>query len=119
MTSDEKIMLGCIALAKKGTGYVSPNPLVGCIITNNGEIIGEGYHQKYGEAHAEANAIEDAKKKGHSLVGAKLYVNLEPCSHTGKRSPCSDLIVKEKIGKDEAEEVKTKLTDAGATVELK
>ncbi|MBX7045151.1 MAG: bifunctional diaminohydroxyphosphoribosylaminopyrimidine deaminase/5-amino-6-(5-phosphoribosylamino)uracil reductase RibD [Ignavibacteria bacterium] len=98
MTTDEKIMQGCIALAKKGAGYVSPNPLVGCIIINNGEIIGEGYHEKYGEPHAEANAIEDAKKKGHSLVGAKLYVNLEPCSHFGKRPPCADLIVKEKIG---------------------
>ncbi|MBS1515710.1 MAG: bifunctional diaminohydroxyphosphoribosylaminopyrimidine deaminase/5-amino-6-(5-phosphoribosylamino)uracil reductase RibD [Bacteroidetes bacterium] len=98
MTTDEKIMQGCIALAKKGAGYVSPNPLVGCIIINNGEIIGEGYHEKYGEPHAEANAIEDAKKKGHSLVGAKLYVNLEPCSHFGKRPPCADLIVSEKIG---------------------
>jgi diaminohydroxyphosphoribosylaminopyrimidine deaminase/5-amino-6-(5-phosphoribosylamino)uracil reductase len=98
MTTDEKIMQGCIALAKRGTGNVSPNPLVGCIIINNGEIIGEGYHQKYGEPHAEANAIEDAKKKGHSLIGAKLYVNLEPCSHFGKRPPCSDLIIKEKIG---------------------
>jgi len=98
MTTGEKIMQGCIALAKRGAGYVSPNPLVGCIIINNGEIIGEGYHQKYGEPHAETNAIEDAKKKGHSLIGAKLYVNLEPCSHFGKRPPCSDLIIKEKIG---------------------
>ena len=97
MTVDEKIMLGCIALAKRGAGYVSPNPLVGSIIINNGEIIGEGYHEKYGEPHAEANAIEDAKKKGFSLEGATLYVNLEPCSHTGKRPPCADLIVKEKI----------------------
>jgi diaminohydroxyphosphoribosylaminopyrimidine deaminase/5-amino-6-(5-phosphoribosylamino)uracil reductase len=97
MTVDEKIMLGCIALAKRGSGYVSPNPLVGSIIINHGEIIGEGYHQKYGEPHAEANAIDDAKKKGFSLPGAKLYVNLEPCSHTGKRPPCADLIIKEKI----------------------
>lgn len=97
MTVDEKIMLGCIALAKRGAGYVSPNPLVGCIIIKDDAIIGEGYHEKYGEPHAEANAIEDAKKKGFTLDGAKLYVNLEPCSHSGKRPPCSDLIVKEKI----------------------
>lgn len=97
MTFDEKIMLGCIALAKRGAGYVSPNPLVGCIIINNDEIIGEGYHEKYGGPHAEANAITDAKKKGCSIEGAKLYVNLEPCSHTGKRPPCADLIIKEKI----------------------
>lgn len=98
MTTDEKIMQGCLALAKRGAGYVSPNPLVGCIIINNGEIIGEGFHAKYGEPHAEANAIDDAKKKGHSLIGAKLYVNLEPCSHFGKRPPCADLIIEEKIG---------------------
>ena len=97
MTVDEKIMLGCIALAKRGAGYVSPNPLVGCIIIKDDAIIGEGFHEKYGEPHAEANAIEDAKKKGFTLEGAKLYVNLEPCSHTGKRPPCADLIVKEKI----------------------
>lgn len=97
MTVDEKIMLGCIALAKRGAGYVSPNPLVGSIIIKDDAIIGEGWHEKYGEPHAEANAIEDAKKKGFTLEGAKLYVNLEPCSHTGKRPPCSDLIVKEKI----------------------
>lgn len=97
MTVDEKIMFGCIALAKRGAGYVSPNPLVGCIIIKDDAIIGEGFHEKYGEPHAEANAIEDAKKKGFTLEGAKLYVNLEPCSHTGKRPPCADLIVKEKI----------------------
>ncbi len=97
MTFDEKVMLGCIGLAKKGAGNVSPNPLVGCIIIKDDIIIGEGWHQKYGEPHAEANAIANAKKKGFSLEGSKLYVNLEPCSHTGKRPPCADLIVQEKI----------------------
>lgn len=97
MTFDEKVMLGCIALAKKGGGYVSPNPLVGCIIIKDDIIIGEGYHEKYGEPHAEANAIADAKQKGFTLEGSKLYVNLEPCSHTGKRPPCADLIIEEKI----------------------
>ena len=126
MTPDEKIMLGCIALAKRGAGYVSPNPLVGCIIINDGIIIGEGYHQKYGEPHAEANAIEDAKKKGFSPQGAKLYVNLEPCSHFGKRPPCSDLVIQEKISEvcigmqDPYKEVNgagiKKLLDAGIKV---
>lgn len=97
MTFDEKVMLGCIGLARKGAGCVSPNPLVGCILIKDDVIIGEGWHQKYGEPHAEANAIEDAKKNGHSPEGAKLYVNLEPCAHTGKQPPCADLIVNEKI----------------------
>lgn len=126
MTVDEKIMLGCIALAKRGAGYVSPNPLVGCIIIKDDAIIGEGWHEKYGEPHAEANAIEDAKKKGFSVEGAKLYVNLEPCSHRGKRPPCADLIVKEKIAEvyigmqDPYKEVNglgiKKLKDAGIKV---
>ncbi|MBP9095613.1 MAG: bifunctional diaminohydroxyphosphoribosylaminopyrimidine deaminase/5-amino-6-(5-phosphoribosylamino)uracil reductase RibD [Ignavibacteria bacterium] len=126
MTVDEKIMLGCIALARRGAGYVSPNPLVGCIIIKDNAIIGEGWHEKYGEPHAEANAIADAKKKGFSVEGAKLYVNLEPCSHTGKRPPCADLLIKEKIAEvfigmqDPYKEVNglgiKKLTDAGIKV---
>lgn len=89
----------CINLAKKGAGFVSPNPLVGCIVVKNGKIIGKGYHKKYGDAHAEVNAINDAKKKGHKLNGSTLYLNLEPCSHFGKTPPCTDLIIKEKISK--------------------
>jgi len=97
MTNDEIMMKRCITLAKKGAGYVSPNPLVGSVIIKNGKVIGEGYHKKYGEPHAEANAIADAKLKGHSVKGGKLYVNLEPCSHFGKRPPCANLLVQEKI----------------------
>ena len=89
----------CIELAKKGAGYVSPNPLVGCIIVKNGEIIGKGYHKKFGEAHAEVNAINNAKKNGYSLTNSTLYINLEPCSHFGKTPPCAELIIKEKISK--------------------
>ncbi len=89
----------CIELAKKGIGYVSPNPLVGCIIVKSGKIIGKGYHKKFGEVHAEVNAINDSKKNGYNLKDSTLYLNLEPCSHYGKTPPCTDLIIKEKISK--------------------
>ncbi|MFA5405032.1 MAG: bifunctional diaminohydroxyphosphoribosylaminopyrimidine deaminase/5-amino-6-(5-phosphoribosylamino)uracil reductase RibD [Ignavibacteria bacterium] len=87
----------CIKLGKKGIGYVSPNPLVGCIIVKNKKIIGKGYHKKFGEAHAEVNAINNAKKNGYDVRNSALYINLEPCSHFGKTPPCTDLIIKEKI----------------------
>ncbi len=83
-------------LATYGKGRVSPNPLVGCVIVYNDQIIGEGYHQKYGESHAEVNAI-NAVKNQKLLAKSTLYVTLEPCSHFGKTPPCSDLIVRKKI----------------------
>ena len=85
-------MARCLELGKKGAGFVSPNPMVGCVIVNNNEIIGEGYHQKYGKNHAEVNAINMVINK-KDLIGATLYVNLEPCSHYGKTPPCCELIV--------------------------
>ncbi len=99
MTKDENIMLKCIQLSLKGKGNVSPNPLVGCIIVKDGKIIGKGFHKKFGEEHAEANAVADAKKNGFDLTGSDVYVNLEPCSHTGKTLPCSDLLIREKVRK--------------------
>ena len=93
---DEKYMARCIALARQGIGKVSPNPMVGCVIVHDGKIIGEGYHRKYGEAHAEVNAI--ASVRDESLFPAStLYVNLEPCSHYGKTPPCAELIIRKKI----------------------
>jgi diaminohydroxyphosphoribosylaminopyrimidine deaminase/5-amino-6-(5-phosphoribosylamino)uracil reductase len=89
-------MQRCLQLAKKGIGNVSPNPLVGCVIVCKDKIIGEGYHQKYGEKHAEVNAIESVKDK-NLLKNSTLFVNLEPCSHWGKTPPCCELIVKNKI----------------------
>jgi diaminohydroxyphosphoribosylaminopyrimidine deaminase/5-amino-6-(5-phosphoribosylamino)uracil reductase len=89
----------CIKLALKGSGKVSPNPLVGCVIVKNGNIIGEGYHRYFGGLHAEINAINAAKLKGFSLKNTELYVNLEPCNHFGKTPPCTEAIIKEKIGK--------------------
>lgn len=94
---DEKFMQRCFKLALKGAGNVSPNPLVGCVIVKNGKIISEGWHKKYGGFHAERDAITKAFKKGISLKGSTLYVNLEPCSHYGKTPPCSDLIIENKI----------------------
>lgn len=90
-------MQRCIELAIKGSGCVSPNPLVGCVIVKNGKVIAEGYHKKYGENHAERNAINSALRKGISLKGAELYVNLEPCAHTGKTPPCADYIIQHKF----------------------
>lgn len=85
-----------ISLAKRGLGRTSPNPMVGCVIVKNGEIIGKGYHKKYGGPHAEIEALNSAKE---SLKGATLYVNLEPCCHFGKTPPCTDAIIKSGIKK--------------------
>jgi len=86
-----------IELAKGGIGKTKTNPLVGCVIVKDDEIIGEGFHEEFGKNHAEVNAILDAKEKGHDIEGATLYVNLEPCSHFGKTPPCANRIVEEKI----------------------
>lgn len=96
MKNHEKFMQRCFELAGKGLGNVAPNPLVGCVIVSNEKIIGEGYHQKYGEAHAEVNAINSVKNK-ELLKSSTLYVNLEPCSHFGKTPPCADLIIENKV----------------------
>ena len=85
-----------IKLARKGTGYVSPNPLVGAVIVKNGQIIGKGYHKQFGGHHAEINAIQNARQ---NVAGATLYVNLEPCCHEGKTPPCAESIIKNKLGK--------------------
>ena len=96
MNLNEYFMKKAIELAKKGVGKVNPNPLVGAIIVKEGEIIGEGYHEKYGEAHAEVNAFKSLKE---DPSGATLYVTLEPCSHYGKTPPCVDMIIENKINK--------------------
>lgn len=92
--NDETYIQLAIEIAKRGSGYVSPNPLVGSVITKNNRIIGAGYHQKFGENHAEINAINSAVE---SLEGSTLYVNLEPCSHFGHTPPCVDKIIEAKI----------------------
>ncbi|WP_316741247.1 bifunctional diaminohydroxyphosphoribosylaminopyrimidine deaminase/5-amino-6-(5-phosphoribosylamino)uracil reductase RibD [Pedobacter antarcticus] len=102
--SDELYMRRAVELATKGQGSVSPNPLVGCVIVKDGLIIGEGYHKKYGQAHAEVNAVNAVfTKHGENapalLKGATAYVTLEPCAHFGKTPPCADLLVKHRLGK--------------------
>lgn len=93
---DEKYMRMCFALAKKGYGKAAPNPMVGCVVLDrDGNLISKGYHKKYGENHAERDAL--LKLKNNEAEGGTLYVNLEPCSHFGKTPPCVDLIIKHKL----------------------
>ena len=93
-------MSRCLQLAELGAGYVAPNPMVGAVLVYEDKIIGEGYHQKYGEAHAEVNCINSVSEQHKNLVEkSALYVSLEPCSHYGKTPPCADLIIKNKIKK--------------------
>jgi len=90
----------CIQLAKLAAGNVAPNPMVGAVLVFENKIIGEGYHQKYGEAHAEVNCINNVQEKNKTLIEkSTIYVSLEPCAHHGKTPPCADLIIKNKIKK--------------------
>ena len=86
-----------LELAKKGCGYVNPNPMVGAVIVKDGEIIGQGYHERYGGLHAERNAIDNCA--ADSLKGAALYVTLEPCCHYGKTPPCTEAIINSGVNK--------------------
>ncbi len=98
MNVHEPYMHRCLQLAKLGAGHVAPNPMVGAVLVHEGRIIGEGYHEKYGQAHAEVNCINAVKPSEVSLItSSTLYVSLEPCSHHGKTPPCADLIVAKKI----------------------
>lgn len=98
MDSDERYMRRVMELARLGSGNVSSNPMVGCVLVKDDEIIGEGYHERFGQPHAEVNAINSVQDKS-KLAGSTLYVNLEPCSHYGKTPPCSNLIVEHKIAR--------------------
>ena len=93
---EEKYMARCIELAKGGRGNVSPNPMVGAVVVHKGRIIGEGFHRKCGEAHAEVNAIASVKDES-LLKDSTIYVSLEPCSHYGKTPPCAELIIRKGI----------------------
>lgn len=96
MQDHEKYMRRCFDLALLGRGNVSPNPKVGAVIVYNDQIIGEGYHKKYGQSHAEVNAIASVEDK-NLLKESTIYVNLEPCCHWGKTPPCANLIIESKI----------------------
>src|SRR5438552_4202805 len=109
----------CLELAKLGSGNVAPNPMVGAVLVHNDRIIGEGYHEKYGEPHAEPNCIASVKEKDKNLIhDSVMYVSLEPCVHYGKTPPCADLIIKNKIPKlvigcrDPFKEVNARRNDA-------
>ena len=95
----KQYMYRALELAKKGTGAVNPNPLVGAVLVKDNRIIGEGYHEKYGQLHAERNAIADCYRRGENPAGAELYVTLEPCCHYGKTPPCTEAIIENKIVK--------------------
>jgi len=94
--TDEQYMKMALKLARRGEGWTSPNPMVGAVIVRDAKILGKGYHRRFGEAHAEINAIADA---GGSIAGATLYVTLEPCSHHGKTPPCVDRIIEAKVSR--------------------
>lgn len=89
-------MQRALELAEWGRGCVSPNPLVGCVIVHQDKIIGEGHHQRYGESHAEVNAIASVENQ-ELLTEATVYVTLEPCAHHGKTPPCANLLVEKKV----------------------
>ena len=128
MSEDEKFMHRCIQLAKNGQQNAKPNPMVGAVIVSaDGRIIGEGYHVRCGEGHAEVNAFASVRQEDEALLrNATMYVSLEPCSHYGKTPPCADLIIKKGVRRvvvgciDEFAEVQgrgiQKLRDAGISV---
>ena len=97
--SNERFMRAAIELAKKGAGWTNPNPLVGAVIVKENQIIGQGYHHKYGDLHAERDALRDCRERGNDPNGAQIFVTLEPCCHTGKQPPCVEAIVQAGIKK--------------------
>ena len=129
MIDDEKFMRRCIQLAKNGRQNAKPNPMVGAVIVYDGRIIGEGYHVRCGEGHAEVNAFASVSSEDEPhLKDSTIYVSLEPCSHYGKTPPCADLIIRKGVHRvvigciDEFAEVQgrgiRKLREAGIEVEV-
>ena len=127
MNEDEKYMHRCLQLAQNGQQNAKPNPMVGAVIVVQGRIIGEGYHVRCGQGHAEVNAFASVSVEDEKLLGeATMYVSLEPCSHHGKTPPCADLIIRKGVKRvvvgcvDEFAEVQgrgiRKLRDAGLEV---
>ncbi|MCM1244644.1 MAG: bifunctional diaminohydroxyphosphoribosylaminopyrimidine deaminase/5-amino-6-(5-phosphoribosylamino)uracil reductase RibD [Roseburia sp.] len=96
MDQHEMYMKHALALAESAMGHTSPNPMVGCVVVKDGKIVAEGCHERYGEFHAERNALTRCTE---DVSGAAMYVTLEPCCHTGKTPPCTDIIIERKIGK--------------------
>ncbi len=94
--AETEYMRRALELAKEGMGRTNPNPMVGCVVVKDGRIVAEGYHEKYGEFHAERNALTRCRE---DLTGAEMYVTLEPCCHQGKTPPCTDIILERGIGR--------------------
>ena len=92
-SSEAEYWQRAIQLAGYGIGWTSPNPAVGAVLVKDGRVIGEGWHRKHGELHAEREALADAKKRGNDPSGASIYVTLEPCGHTGSQPPCADGLI--------------------------
>jgi len=97
--ADRATMARALALAERGLYTTSPNPRVGCVIVRDGAVIGEGWHLRAGEAHAEVNALADARTRGNDPKGATAYITLEPCNHTGRTPPCTDALIAAGIGR--------------------
>lgn len=95
--TDAEFMREALFLAKRGMGFVSPNPMVGAVIVRDGEIIGKGWHRQYGGLHAERNAFADCDSRGIDCSGADMYVTLEPCCHYGKTPPCTEAVIEHGI----------------------
>lgn len=98
LTFHHAYMMRCLELAKKGAGYVAPNPMVGAVLVHKGRILGEGWHKRYGEPHAEVNCLASVRQADRHLIAqSTMYVSLEPCAHHGRTPPCADLIVRHQI----------------------
>src|SRR4051812_40167424 len=95
--ADEQLMRRALALAKRGYGATSPNPMVGAVMVHRDEIVGQGWHHRAGEAHAEINAIKDALRRIPSFRNTTLYITLEPCSTSGRTPPCTEAILRCRI----------------------
>ena len=98
---DREYMKQALALAENGHGWVNPNPMVGAVLVKDGRIIGEGYHTRYGQLHAEREAFKNAAERGEETAGADLYVTLEPCCHTGKQPPCTEAVLASGVKQNE------------------
>ena len=129
VASDIKWMQQALALAARGIGFVEPNPPVGCVIVSQqGQLLGEGWHEKYGGAHAEVAALQHVKKSKHIAKGARVFVTLEPCCHQGKTPPCVQALIEAQVSEviiareDPTAKVNgkgvTRLRDAGIHVQV-
>src|SRR4051812_33302830 len=95
---DEQYMRRAIQIALRGGGYAAPNPMVGAVLVHNGRIIGEGWHARYGNEHAEVACLNSVKEVDRSLIAdSSMYVSLEPCAHQGRQPPCAHRLVQERI----------------------